>query len=307
VNNAAQPLVVRALICHAHVEMGITCFASLFRCSDRVIDLRLHDDGSLTPEDEAALLRAFPTAKVIKREEADQIVPEVLRSSPRCLEFRRHGGLALKLLDTLAISHEPFLLLDSDVLFFNPFEDLFNSLSNGNAFIYMEDYVYAYTLAPREMMADRELRPVFRLNSGLMLVRPDRVDISFIEHLLGKRPAFRQERLAEQTIWGILAGKYGARKWNERQVTVVNSDFYPSADQVAAHFVSPSRHRLGEFTGAAWAASPGDRVQVQTEEAVPYNSVRMLGAYFGRGITNRLHRLIGAFRPAAGYGRDAGV
>jgi hypothetical protein len=105
--------------------------------------------------------------------------------------------------------------------------------------------------------------------------------------------------VTEQTLWGILGSRLGARKWNPRQVSIVNNAFQRSEDQVAAHFVSPSRHRLAEFASAAGTGLPGRRVQVQTEEATAYNSVTALGDYLSNRIDSRLHRLRGAFRPEA--------
>ncbi len=100
---AASPLIVRALLCHAHVAMGLRCFGSLFRCSDRAIDLRLHDDGSLTPQDADALRAAFPDVQIIPRAEADARVLDALGGLPHCREFRARFISALKMFDTLLL------------------------------------------------------------------------------------------------------------------------------------------------------------------------------------------------------------
>jgi hypothetical protein len=285
-------LVVHSLICHAHVGMAVTCLSSLYRCSDRPVDLRLHDDGSITADDFSRLKAAFPTGRLVGREEADHLAAEGLRSLPLCLEFRSTTVMAFKLFDPLLMGREPFLMLDTDILFFNAFENLCDPSHGAKSFIYMEDYVYSYSVMPWETFLHPELRPLRRFNAGMAFVPAAEIDLEYIEHLLRKYPhLIGKGHVTEQTLWGILGSRHGARKWNPRQVSIVTKDFRPSEDQVAAHFVSPSRHRLEEFASGLGPGATGRRIRVQTEPATPYNSVTAVCDYLGHRLTNRLYKL----------------
>jgi len=277
--------------------MAITCLSSFYRCSDRTVDLRLHDDGSITPEDLSRLKAAFPTARVIGRAEADQLAAEGLRALPKCLEFRGVTVMGLKLFDPLLMGREPFLMLDTDILFFNAFENLCGDALSAHSFLYMEDYVYSYSIRPWESFRHPELRPIRRFNAGMAFVPAGVIELEYVEYLLQKHPHLVPKGgVTEQTLWGILGTRHGARKWSPRQVSIVTDDFRPGADQVAAHFVSPSRPRLGEFTAVAGAGSPGRRVRVETEEATPYHSLTSMCDYAGNRLHNRLYLLRASFR-----------
>ena len=289
-SHTLPPLIVHSLICRQHVAMGIKCLSTLFRCSDRAIDLHLHDDGSLTPEDTSALRAAFPTVTLISREEADQLAYERLRPYPRCLEFRRNCSMTIKLFDPLLAGQDSYLLLDTDILFFNAFENLFDA-PKGCAIIYMEDYVYSYALRPWDMIAHKDLRAIRGLNAGMMFVQANQIDLEFIEYLYRKGPRLTSGHPGEQTTWAILANKLGARKWNPKQVSIVNDRFQVSADQIAAHFVSPSRHRLDDFAANISSGSPGRRVRAQLEEADTFNAAGMSYDYLQMTIHNRLYLL----------------
>ncbi|MEJ0000565.1 MAG: hypothetical protein WDO13_16235 [Verrucomicrobiota bacterium] len=301
-NPVAAPLTVHSLICHKHVDMALVCLSSFYRCSDRPVDLRLHDDGSITPEDAARLKAAFPTARLVMRKESDQLAAERLRALPKCLEFRGVTEMAFKLFDPLLMNREPFLLLDTDILFFNAFENLCDESAGGAVLTYMEDIRYSYSMMPLESLWHKELRPVRRLNAGMLFVRSGQIDLGYIEYVLKKFPHLGpMGGVTEQTLWGILATRLGARKWNPRQVSIVTPAFQPGADQVAAHFVTPARHRLGEFTNGTAYGSPGRRVRVPTEEATPYlphHSVTALRDYLSIRLQNRLYLLRTAFRGA---------
>jgi hypothetical protein len=296
-SSPASPLLVRSLICHAHVAMGLKCFGSLFRYCDRPIDLRLHDDGSLTPEDIVELLEAFPKAQIIPRAAADELVLERLRGLPHCREFRARFISALKMFDTLLLGDEPFLLLDADVLFFRPFTNL--AAPADKALVYLEDSMYAYTLMPWELAAHRELRPVYRLNSGMMLVRGERLDLAFVEHLLQRHPQFRRNWMVEQTLWGILARKYGSLRWDPRQAAVVTDGLQLTPDLVAGHFVSLTRHRLESFLAAPPVEITTPRVALRAEEPALYGAVQLTRDHLRNKFRNGLHRLRHLFLPSA--------
>jgi hypothetical protein len=299
---ATSPLIVHSLICHKHVDMALPCLSSFYRCSDRPVDLRLHDDGSLMPEDAARLKAAFPTVRIVGREESDQLAAEGLRALPKCLEFRGVTAMAYKLFDPFLVGREPFLLLDTDILFFNAFENLCDESPGGPALTYMEDVKYSYAMMPLESLWRHELRPIHRLNAGMLFVRAGQIDLGYIEYVLRKYPYLVPiGGVTEQTMWGLLGSKCGARKWNPRQVSIVTDSFQPGADQVAGHFVTPVRHRLGEFSAGSANGSPGRRVRVQTEQGTPYaphHSVIGLRDYVGSRVGNRLYTLRTAFRGA---------
>src|SRR5262249_43409374 len=96
----------------------VWCLKSFYHFSERRYKLCVHDDGSLLPDQRAALRTHFPTARLVDRALADQKVLSLLAPYPISLEFRRRNILAPKVFDFVTyLEAERMLIIDSDVLF----------------------------------------------------------------------------------------------------------------------------------------------------------------------------------------------
>src|SRR5262249_49405762 len=72
---------------------------SFYMASGRRYALCIHEDGSLTDAELAALGEHFPDSRIIRRTLADAKLSEVLRGFPRSLSFRNTNLLAPKIFD----------------------------------------------------------------------------------------------------------------------------------------------------------------------------------------------------------------
>src|SRR3954469_21217521 len=93
---------------------------SFYAASGRRYALCIHEDGTLDSVALSSLQRHFPTARIIRRQEADQRLAHELREFPRSAQFRNVNLLSLKVFDFIAyLQADRMVLFDSDLLFFD--------------------------------------------------------------------------------------------------------------------------------------------------------------------------------------------
>ena len=241
-----MPPEVASLVCHAHVDMALSCLGSLQSTSRAPLRLRIHDDGSLTGEDRERLIQGLPDSVVVSPMEADDRLGPLLAAYPHCRAFRERSPLARKLLDVPLLSAEQFAFCDSDVFWFRPFEGLFESLNTSKHAVFMEDNQEAYSLRPWNLLGRNAVRVPRRVNTGLILARSSIIDLDFLEWLLGLQlPSFNRFPLwAEQTCWAALGQRAGCLIWDRTQVRVIQNSGCVDSSLVAGHFTSAVRSLL---------------------------------------------------------------
>jgi hypothetical protein len=247
------PRRVATLLGHAHVEMAVACLGSLRRYSADPIDLRIHEDGSLTAEDRGRLREALGDPDFVPRAEADARVADLLASRPALRAFRRSNPLALKLIDIpLLAGDDDLAYCDADVLFLRPFSGLFRFPGEDTGAVFMSDRQNAYSVRSWHLLTQRRLKLPCRVNSGLLLFRSRFQDPDLLEWYLG-RPEFGFAPVwSEQTAWALLGARAGCRLWDPRLVRLPELEGGDALDAVALHFVNPLRGLLpGFLRGAA--------------------------------------------------------
>ncbi|HEY9660753.1 MAG TPA: hypothetical protein V6C65_20035 [Allocoleopsis sp.] len=255
-----QPVTVHGLVCHAHVEMAITCFKSLLRFSIDPIQLVIHDDGSLTEEDQDHLRHQLSGATVISRTEADELMHPLLQQYPTTRQFRQDVPHAVKLLDVSLLSEGDIAFCDSDILFLKPFAGLFQFPDAETSALFMQDYLEAYSIFPWHLLGAAKVRLPSKINSGLIFMSRKVYDLDFIEWFLSQRE-FRSKPLhkMEQTCWAAMGYRAGCRVWNPRQVVLMRPDTVLTDEMVAGHFVKEIRYRLQEFVMATGHKIPDSK------------------------------------------------
>ena len=102
---------------------------SFYAASGRRYALCIHEDGTLDPFALSSLQQHFPTARIIRRHEADQRLARELAAFPRSSQFRKTNLLALKVFDFISfLQAERMVLFDSDLLFFDEPTDYLSRL-----------------------------------------------------------------------------------------------------------------------------------------------------------------------------------
>lgn len=252
---------VTSLLGHAQVETAIQCLGSLRRFSVAPVTLRLHDDGTLTPPDEARLADALGGPEIVRRAAADAAIEQQLGDRPQLRKLRQQNPLFLKLLDVVLLGDDELLYCDSDVLFLRPFEDLFQLRLPERIAVFMTDRQNAYSVRSWQLLRHpRRLRLVGNLNSGIIRFPRAALDLDLLEWLvprLSLAPVWM-----EQTCWAVLATRVDCRLLDFTQMTIPEPGRALPLKCVAAHFVSSVRGELGRWVNQETAAvTPAIRVE----------------------------------------------
>ncbi len=255
---------IRTLICHSHTPIAERCLASLVRFNREPFHLRLHDDGTLTGEDRDRLRAVAPQATFIDRREADAAMFERLARYPACLRYRQTQTMALKLFDVALLEPGDLHYCDCDILFLRPFGGFSAPLAAARPpVVLMHDLFNTYSGGWRRLLAPDRVRLADRVNAGVTLLDPARLDLDFVEWFMGRPEALDMPHFAEQTTWSALiqrdggyvldAGAFGFPPLGGLRAL-------PPAERraVAWHYVSPLRRKLFEVADAVEADLTAD-------------------------------------------------
>lgn len=207
------------LTCEIHV---LTCandwlnlvwtLKSFYYYSQRHYALCIHDDGTLTEEQQQTLQHHFPDARIISRKEADEKVLALLEPYPRCLEFRKKNHLSPKVFDFAAfLQSDRMLLLDSDVLFFAEPTVLLQRIEDSNyrCNTVNGDIANAYTVNPTVVKEKCKFQMVERFNSGLGLIHKESLSLDWLEEFLALPDIIGHFWLIEQTLYALCSSRFG--------------------------------------------------------------------------------------------------
>jgi hypothetical protein len=233
---------LRTLLCHRDVGLAIHCLDSVMRLSADPVQLVIHDDGSLTPEDREKLAKALPGSRILDRQVADELMAERLSAYPNARAFREGSVWGLKLLDVVLAEPGLCFYLDSDIRFFLPFRGLFADAATRGRCVFLRDTVWqAYSIRPWHLLDQRGLRVASGINTGLTLCDPQVFDLGFVDWFLGQLDWRVIPAWTEPTCWAALALRAGGQAIDPKQVT----NLYPSAkvtvQTLGAHFLSAYR------------------------------------------------------------------
>lgn len=242
--------IVRTLICHKDVDTALPCLKSLLDQSRDVIQLLLHDDGTLTEKDAEVLLQSLPGSSILSRKEADLRMEEILKNHPRCLRLRSDYPLSLKLLDVALLSEGDLTYCDTDILFFRSFSGIPSLTAQASA-IFMSDPNEAYALRPWHLTPFGPLRLPASVNTGIICFRKNAYDLDYVEWMWNQtalQQAFKKTMCwAEQTCWAALGARTDCSLLSTEQFQVVGASWKPQPGTIAGHFVTSYRSRLPEY------------------------------------------------------------
>jgi hypothetical protein len=247
----AAATTVHCLLGHKHVGTALACLGSMLHHTRDPLAVLLHDDGSLTPADVDALTAALPGTSVILRPQADPVVAELLRKYPACAKWRADSNFALKVFDCVAFhAGGDFFEIDSDILFFRPFSNLFRLPPDADALL-LTDVEHNYSVRSWNLLASPRLRLGRRVNVGLIGMRPQFIDLDRIEWFLSVPRHRTKFYFLEQTIWSMLAMTCRARLISPRHIPIFTPGLAVDDHLVAAHFVAMHRDHLSRYTPLA--------------------------------------------------------
>jgi len=210
------------------------------------MELEQDEDGSMPAEGAWELRRLFPRLEIISRSRADEEIHPVLARLPLCTEFRATNALALKLFDMPHFAPgRKFLLLDSDVLFFQRPQELLNWAASDEAGCWFNrDVAESSLVSPKEARQQLGVTLWPQVNSGLCCLDKSAIDLSFCEKVLAETSIRRGHfwRM-EQTLFALCASRLGIGGLLPSSYEVTLN---PAASSgiVARHYVGAVRQRF---------------------------------------------------------------
>jgi hypothetical protein len=223
----------------------IWALKSFYAASGRSYALCIHEDGTLDRFALSSLRGHFPTARIIRRQEADQRLAYELREFPLSLRFRNANPLALKLFDFVAfLQPDRMALFDSDLLFFDEPTAYLHRLEDGNYRLntFNADCDSAYTVDPEAVRVriGHELLP--RVNTGLGLVHRDSIRWEWTEEFLAL-PGLTEGHFwrIEQTLYALCSSRYGAELLPEEYAVSLQAGVPPC---ILRHYVGAIRYLM---------------------------------------------------------------
>jgi hypothetical protein len=176
-------LEVHAVTSERDYPMMLWSLLSYYRLSCRKDPPVVHDDGTLSERSRTRIRSYFPAVNIVRRAEADVVVQETFERYPLLLRLRRRLPHMLKLMDSVVFCRAPrFLLIDSDVLFFDEPNDLVDVRSLNHRF--SVDVASVYAVDPEVLFARTGFRIADRVNCGLANIWREGVDFDRMEWLL---------------------------------------------------------------------------------------------------------------------------
>ena len=250
--------------------MALRCLASLARFNRAPFRLRIHDDGTLTEEDRDRLRAVLPSVGFVGRREADGLMAARLERHPACLRYRRSQVMSLKLFDIALAEPGPMHYCDSDILFLRPFTGFSAPLAAARPpLVLMRDRFNTYSGGWRQLLARDRVPLADRINAGLILLDPARLDLDFVEWFLQQPVALSAPHFADQTIWSALVRRDGGFVLDEKgfvfaPLAGARALPAPARRPVAWHFVSLLRRRFDEVADAVEADRTADALPPAT-------------------------------------------
>jgi hypothetical protein len=227
-------------------ELCAWMLASWFHFTEESWRVFIHDDGSLPEPARALFSKLFPHLQIISRDAADTKMDKVLAPYPFCHDYRNKHPLALKIFDFPAYTEgERFIVLDSDVLFFNYPSEIMQWV-NGSAMEcwFNEDVGEGSLITPDHARTDLGVKLWRQVNSGLCLVAKAAIDLDFCERALGETSITKGHAWRiEQTLFALCASRHGKGGLLPRTYEV-SLGKHAAENVVARHYVGTVRDRF---------------------------------------------------------------
>lgn len=253
--NRDLPYSPHILVCHRDALLAVCSAKSLNLAMGEALPWVFHDDGSMTPEDDALIQRQFPGCRLVKRREADLFFENARTAHSQFHEMRQKHVLLLKLSDLGAFaSRERILYVDSDILFFEKPAFLAEKLRDpASGSFFNRDIDTAYIASPQVLKELTGIEPPPRINSGLSILNRADLTVEKVAALLSQLDVRKRtdwshyNHLIEQTVVALLtcSSPAGARLLPESYDVCFDR---PIAGAVSRHYVGVIRH-LFEIEG----------------------------------------------------------
>ena len=224
-------IVVQSLIGRKQLSFYLRCLKSLIEFSYDQFNLHLHTDGSLSQKDEDFIYSELNKAKVtVSNSSLNQDhVLDCLNGRPNCQKFRKDSIWGIEFFEPLFLNPtDPIsFYLDADILFLQPFQDLFSKSQTESGAIFLKDTQWdAYCLKPSHFIGKHRRPEIVKgINTGLVFWDKRAIDWDYLEWFLGEDHLHHIPEWIMPTAQAGLANRCNAKTVCARQIT----NLYPNA------------------------------------------------------------------------------
>ena len=245
-NDAPMSVPIHVLTSEKDWQLCAWMLASFFHHTEHTWNVVIHDDGTLTEEIRKELGVLFKIARIIPRAQADATLDAVLKPLPFAYEYRGMHPLALKIFDMAYYCEAPrFIMLDSDVLFFNHPREIMDWTGSGAKECWFnEDHAESCLLAEKDAIEDLSVKLWPRVNTGIALIAKEAIDFEFCDRALGETSILKGDlRRVEQTLFAVCASRHGKGGLLPKTYEI-SLGRHAAEDCIARHYVGPVRDRF---------------------------------------------------------------
>jgi lipopolysaccharide biosynthesis glycosyltransferase len=279
---------------HREIQLlrrSISSFAST--CQDS-FSLNVVGDGSLTLADKRAIEDIVsPCCVSFPRIEDNSSRREDIFKQRPCLESHYNKSpLAKKIVDIPFLIDGSYLYVDSDVLFYRPFEGVDLRESDVD-FAYMGDVRNAYSIQTSDLIRTVKKVPLVRhLNSGFFYLKSnDWIDFDLCEKIASLKQFQRHLPHLEQGYWAALAAEKSGTSvcFNTHQIAFPKLDLTVPTGCVANHFAGLYRPLVENYPSEASHPSSDDPISLKTHPSTLLTPFQLIS----EGVVRSARRLVG--------------
>ena len=252
-------LEVHNLVCHRDVSIALICLKSLLATSQEKLQIIVHNDGSLTDEDQTLIKAQLPNSTLMSRDQADRELAIVLDGLPTLRKARLKLPHLLKVLDVpMLCRSDNVCFVDSDVFFLRAHRGLFEiSKARSVCARFMFDIRTCQGFRLKDFWPLGPVSPIARLNSGLFCIKRNVIDFDWVEAVcsrVGLSQILQHRSWFEQGLWAAIAGRIGCEMIDRSQIATAEIASQIPQDPIALHFITPVRALLEHYVPGVQAS-----------------------------------------------------
>jgi hypothetical protein len=252
-------LEVHNLVCHRDVSIALICLKSLLATSQEKLQIIVHNDGSLTDEDQTLIRAQLPNSTLMSRDQADRELAIVLDGLPTLRKARLKLPHLLKVLDVpMLCRSDNVCFVDSDVFFLRAHRGLFEiSKARSVCARFMFDIRTCQGFRLKDFWPLGPVSPIARLNSGLFCIKRNVIDFDWVEAVcsrVGLSQILQHRSWFEQGLWAAIAGRIGCEMIDRSQIATAEIASQIPQDPIALHFITPVRALLEHYVPGVQAS-----------------------------------------------------
>lgn len=225
-------------------DLALWAVGSFYHFASVDWPLVVHDGGGMRARSFAWFEKLFPGCRVVPSATADDLVNSSLQKHqlPATIHARANCMLMRKVIDTAILCQAPrYILLDSDVLFFQQPRHLLDLVEGTDNRVYLlRDYKDSYSIDPETAINQLGIKLPAAVNTGLAVIPKVSVNLQAMEGIFAKRVIpFDKDGFAEQTVLALLAQHHGFDYLPNDHAVVTDPLRNRESSGVCRHYVGP--------------------------------------------------------------------